>query len=135
MTIRLQLLIFQALVFLSSADLHLPEISAPSNYIYPDYQSYGYGATGYSNYTTGVSNFDSRKRRVFTTDYSLTMAFTIDLVIPVPDLSTEIAVNIPFSVDFPTTSVNSGRSFSGRSLSSSSLPSRATMYKYIENYI
>ena len=63
------------------------------------------------------------------------MAFTIDLVIPVPDLSTEIAVNIPFSVNFPTTSVASGRSFSGRSLSASSLPPRATMYKYIENYI
>ena len=62
------------------------------------------------------------------------MAFTIDLVIPVPDLSTEIAVNIPFSVNFPTT-VDSGRSSSGRSLSTSSLPPRATMYKYIEKYI
>ena len=63
------------------------------------------------------------------------MAFTIDLVIPVPDLSTEIAVNIPFSVNFPTTSVASGRSFSGRSLSASSQTPRATMYKYIEQYM
>ena len=63
------------------------------------------------------------------------MAFTIDMTIPIPDLGTEILVTVPFSVDFPTSSTASGRSFSGRSLSSGLESPRASMYAYVEKYM
>ena len=61
------------------------------------------------------------------------MGFTVDLTIPVPDLDTEILVTVPFAAEFPTSS--SSRAFSGRSLSSSIMTPRASLYKYIEQYM
>merc|ERR1712106_1141662 len=129
---QVHLVLLSTLLSLHLCDYHTDHTGA-SNYIYPDYQGYGYGASGYGNYNSSVATFDSRKRRVFdSATYSLSMAFTIDATIPIPDLSSEILITVPFSIDFPT---SSARSFSGRSFSSGSEPPRSTMYKYIEKYM
>jgi len=136
MTSHHQLILLSTLLTITVGDYHTDHTGS-TNYIYPDYQGYGYGATGYGGYNTSVSSFDSRKRRVFDdSTYSLNMAFTIDLTIPIPDLGTEIMVTVPFSVDFPTTTTTtSGRSFTGRSLSSGLESPRASMYGYVEKYM
>ena len=64
MTSQPQLALLAALLTTSLSDYHTDHTGA-TNYIYPDYQNYGYGATGYGGYNTSVSTFDSRKRRVF----------------------------------------------------------------------
>ena len=140
---QLQCVLLPAVISLVVGDYHTDlsgQAAAYNNYntYYPDY-SYAYNN----------SVADSRKRRVFTSDYTLSkmffsffkfsllrfvsgMAFTIDLTIPIPDLSSEVLVTVPFSVDFPT---SSARSFSGRSFSSALESPRASMYKYIEKYM
>ena len=60
------------------------------------------------------------------------MGLTLDMTIPIPDLSSEVLVTVPFSLDFPT---SSARSFSGRSFSSGLESPRASMYKYVEKYM
>ena len=71
-----QVALLSALLSSCIADYHTDH-SGASNYIYPDYQGYGYAATGYDNYNTSVATFDSRKRRVFDASYSLSEHYYI----------------------------------------------------------
>ena len=64
MTSHHQLILLSTLLTITVGDYHTDHTGS-TNYIYPDYQGYGYGATGYGGYNTSVSSFDSRKRRVF----------------------------------------------------------------------
>merc|ERR1712083_274081 len=77
---------------------------------------------------------NNRYKRVISVDNPLSISTTLDLTLPMPDIGSEILVTVPFSLDLPT---SSSRSASGRSFSSSSssLPSRSTMYKTIEKYM
>ena len=72
---QVQFALLSACLTTCLGDYHVDH-SAASNYIYPDYQGYGYGASGYGNYNSSVATFDSRKRRVFdSATYSLSEIF------------------------------------------------------------
>ena len=113
------------------------------------YSSYN---TYYPDYSYAFNNSVSEnpgKRRLFTSDYSLSkfwawdildfrfitlisgLALTIDMSIPITDIGTEILITVPFSVTFPTSSTV----VTGRSLSTGLESPRASMYAYVEKYM
>merc|ERR1711892_908455 len=119
MTSQLQSVVISAIMSMVVGDLNT------YNTYYPDYSD------AYDKSSVGLNQ---RYKRVINVnvDNPISIATTLDLTFPLPDISSEILVTVPFSIDFPT---GSARSFSGRSFSSSVTSPRSTMYKTIEKYM
>merc|ERR1711892_446889 len=119
MTSQLQSVVISAIMSMVVGDLNT------YNTYYPDYSD------AYSDSSVGLNQ---RYKRVINVnvDNPISIATTLDLTFPLPDISSEILVTVPFSLDFPTAT---SRSASGRSFSSSVTSPRSTMYKTIEKYM
>merc|ERR1711892_1654694 len=119
MTSQLQSVVISAIMSMVVGDLNT------YNTYYPDYSD------AYDKSSVGLNQ---RYKRVINVnvDNPISIATTLDLTFPLPDISSEILVTVPFSLDFPTAT---SRSASGRSFSSSVTSPRSTMYKTIEKYM
>merc|ERR1711892_291747 len=121
MTSQLQSVVISAIMSMVVGD-YLLDLNTYNTY-YPDYSD------AYANSSVG---YNQRYKRVINVDNPISIATTLDLTFPLPDISSEILVTVPFSLDFPTAT---SRSASGRSFSSSVTSPRSTMYKTIEKYM
>jgi len=85
---------------------------------------------GYQDLTSHASQ--PRVRRIFApniTGTTASMSLSLGVDVPMPDLGTKLALSLPFTFDFPTTSARFARSFSH------DLEERQSIYKSMESYI
>jgi len=80
---------------------------------YPYYTDYSSPYNSIPNYFTNLTAAPTQ--RVFDPENPLTLSINVDMVVPIPDLDTELSISAPFSFDLTGETGRSSR-FVGRSL-------------------